>query len=393
MPRVSRGPYLKLRKRAGARTLWYIHDSGRWIATGVSAEDDAGARQAFSDYLMQNISPTDFKQQAPTEFSISDVVILYATDRVPKQRRPDEARIRLTRIVEFFGDMACDDINPSTTDAFVRWRTHSGQPGKGEPPRVRKPVKDVSARRELEDLRSALHHAWKSRKISQDIPIEMPPKSRPRERWLTVSEAARLLLGAIGFILAPCCDVATKKEQWRIWRREPMAISRHLARFILIGLRTGTRHDAILAMGWEQHDKGGFFDLEHRVMFRAEAGARQTKKRRTPAPIPDKLLRHLVRWKRQSDGGFVITHARTGDDRLLRIHGTFRRAVARAGLGPEVTPHILRHTCATWLMQRGRPAWEVGGFLGMTLKMVEDNYGHHSPHHLRDTANAKPSHN
>lgn len=388
MPRVSRGPYLKLRKREGAQALWYIIDGDKRTATGHDAEDADGARQALTDYLSNDVTRSDFKQQAPGSFFVAEAVILYATDCVPTQRRPDEAGMRLTRIVEFFGEMSCDQITPSTTSAYVRWRTHSGNPGKGEPPRVRKAVKDVSARRELEDLRAALRHAWKSRKISVEIPVTLPPKSQPRERWLTESEASRLLLGAFGFVLASCSDVTTKQEQWKIWRREPMVTSRHLVRFILIGLRTGTRHDAILAMGWEQHDKGGFFDLEHRLMFRAEAGARQTKKRRTPAPIPDNLLRHLPRWKRLADGPFVISHASTHGERLLRIHGAFRRAVERAGLGPEVTPHILRHTCVTWLMQRGRPIWEVAGFTGMTAEMVEQNYGHHAPQHLRDTANA-----
>ncbi|MBV9520966.1 MAG: hypothetical protein JO068_22920 [Hyphomicrobiales bacterium] len=39
-----------------------------------------------------------------------------------------------------------------------------------------------------------------------------------------------------------------------------------------------------------------------------------------------------------------------------------------AGLGPEVTPHCLRHTCATWMMQRRVPRWEVVGYLGISEK-------------------------
>jgi integrase len=388
MPRISRGPYLKLRKRAGAKTLWYIHDSGRWIATGVSAEDGAGARQAFSDYLAQHISPTDFKQQTPTNLSVSEVVILYATDSVPNQSRPDEARMRLTRIVEFFGDMACEEITPSTTKAYERWRTHAGGVKHNEPPRRDRAVKTVTARRELVDLQSALRHAWKSRKLSVEIPVTLPPAGQPRDRWLTRSEAARLLLGAMGFILAPCSDVASRTERWIIWRRAPEVTSRHICRFILIGLRTGTRHDAILAMGWHQHLGGGFFDLENQMMFRAASGKAQTKKRQTPTPIPKSLARHLPRWKRLSDSLFVVSATGHGDERQKRIHKAFSRAVARSGLDRSVTPHVLRHTCATWLMQRGRPAWEVAGFLGMTVAMIERVYGHHSPSYLRETADA-----
>jgi hypothetical protein len=53
-----------------------------------------------------------------------------------------------------------------------------------------------------------------------------------------------------------------------------------------------------------------------------------------------------------------------------------------------VTPHTLRHTAATWLMQRGVPIWEAAGFLGMSLEVLQDTYGHHHPHYLQGAAAA-----
>ena len=66
----------------------------------------------------------------------------------------------------------------------------------------------------------------------------------------------------------------------------------------------------------------------------------------------------------------------------------FNGARDHAGLGPDVTPHTLRHTCATWLVQAGRPLWEVAGYLGMTVEMIERVYGHHNEDHLRAAARA-----
>ena len=53
-----------------------------------------------------------------------------------------------------------------------------------------------------------------------------------------------------------------------------------------------------------------------------------------------------------------------------------------------VSPHVLRHTCATWLMQAGVPMWEAAGFLSMTRETLERVYGHHHPDHLREAADA-----
>jgi Phage integrase family len=55
----------------------------------------------------------------------------------------------------------------------------------------------------------------------------------------------------------------------------------------------------------------------------------------------------------------------------------FKTAVGLAHLPGKVTPHTLRHTAATWLMQRGVSIWEAAGFLGMSPEVLQDTYGHH----------------
>ena len=53
------------------------------------------------------------------------------------------------------------------------------------------------------------------------------------------------------------------------------------------------------------------------------------------------------------------------------------------GLGQEVTPHILRHTCATMLLQLGVSVYDVAGVIGTTEDVVRRTYGHHAHDHLR----------
>jgi integrase len=73
---------------------------------------------------------------------------------------------------------------------------------------------------------------------------------------------------------------------------------------------------------------------------------------------------------------------------VANIHKAFGAVVEDAGLGPDVTPHVLRHTAATWLMQAGVDVWEAAGFLGMTVEMLSQRYGHHHPDHLSGAKNA-----
>jgi integrase len=70
------------------------------------------------------------------------------------------------------------------------------------------------------------------------------------------------------------------------------------------------------------------------------------------------------------------------------VRTAFSHAVELAGLDDDVTPHTLRHTCATWLMRAGVDKWEAAGFLGMTVEMLHRLYGHHHPNHLRTATEA-----
>jgi integrase len=87
---------------------------------------------------------------------------------------------------------------------------------------------------------------------------------------------------------------------------------------------------------------------------------------------------------RGTEMGFVINDngARLGD-----VKRGFASACRHAGL-EGASPHTLRHTAATWLMQAGVDIWEASGFLAMTRETLERVYGHHHPDYLRNAADA-----
>src|SRR3982074_1775902 len=85
---------------------------------------------------------------------------------------------------------------------------------------------------------------------------------------------------------------------------------------------------------------------------------------------------HFVEWNSKP-----VSSVKTGFGSAVRIAGL------DVTVG-NVTPHTLRHTAATWLMQRAAPMWEAAGFLGMSEKTLRDTYGHHHPDHLRRAADA-----
>lgn len=214
-----------------------------------------------------------------------------------------------------------------------------------------------TSRRELGVLRAAINHAHREGRLTRTVAVHLPDGGEPRDRWLTRAEAGALLWAAL---------------------REPR-VRFYLPLFILIGLYSGARKEAILSLRWSQVNLAA-----DRIDFNAP-GAQRSNKRRSKIPIPSRQLPHLRRArKRGTDIGFVVHE---NGVRLKDIKRGFASACRRAGL-ERVSPHTLRHTCATWLMQAGVPKWEAAGFLGMTLETLERVYGHHHPDHLREAAEA-----
>ena len=366
MPRRAKGARLYLRSRKGRPSVWVILDGPVEVSTGCGEHDRGEAEKALERYLTEKHRP-EWHRGSPAEVAVADVLAFYGEHRAPELTHPELVGYHLMPLLDFFGDKLCAFIDASSCRAYWRGRME-GKIGK-------RAVKQGTARRELETLQAALRFAYQSNKLAFPVPVTLPEKAPPRERWLTRSEAAALIAGALGIMPVAYDLVSRKPSKWgRMFRP-----SYHVARFILIGLYSGTRHEAILNMRWKQNSQGGWFDLDHGIMYRRGQGQAETNKRRPPVPIHENLAAHVERWRRITIHGPVEYHG----DLIKKEKKGFARARILAGLDESVTPHVLRHTCATWMLQRGISTWEVAGFLGTSEKVIRETYGHHSPNHLK----------
>jgi integrase len=372
MPRPRKGARLWLRPerrdRSGrlvTRATWIILDEGGHIATGCAAREADAAERRLADYIARKYRPAR-RERDIDGIDVADVLSIYHDDRWARLANPKKFDERIGRLNEFWGGKMLADVTGASCREYVLWRGSSG-----------------GARRDLEDLRAAINHHARQGYHRGVVGVPLPEKGRPRDRWLTRDEAAQLL--------RTCWRT---REVQRLHRgasagervetsRYPL---RHLARFILIGLYTGTRASAIAAASPYRAEGRSFVDLERGIFYRLADGQRATNKRQPPVPVPPRLLAHLRRWARRgiADEHFVEWNGKP----VKSVKTAFASAVKRAQLSGKVTPHTLRHTAATWLMQAGVDKWEAAGFLGMSVEMLDRVYGHHHPDHLKVAARA-----
>jgi len=382
MPRPAKGARLWLRpKRRNPdgtlreRAVWVIRDGARKISTGCSAEDRDGAERALVEHFARKYQPSRVRGRHPSEILIADVLAIYLTDVAPRHSREDETKQRILTLDAWWGDRTLADVTGANCRAYVAHRT--SQPWKSaKPEETGRPARNVTAgaRRELEDLRAAINHHRREGLCSEVVSVVLPPRPLARERWLTRPEAARLL--------------------WAAWRAKQVmrdkktvrAVGRHVARFILVAVYTGTRSSAVCEAALMPTIGRGHVDLERGVFYRRAIGRRETKKRQPPVKLPPRLLAHLRRWERLQLSRVAVVEWNRKP--IKSVRKGFEAAVGAAGLGPEVTPHTLRHTAATWLMQRGVDLWQAAGFLGMTVQQLERGYGHHHPDYQEEAVAA-----
>jgi integrase len=368
----ERNPDGTLRKRA----VWVIRDGPRKISTGCAAQDRAGAEQAVGEYLANKYEPNRARGRHPSEILIADVLAIYLKDVAPRHARESETKQRVLTLDSWWADRTLADVNGANCRAYVEYRT--SQPWKSAKPewtkRAPHMVTAAAARRELEDLRAAINHHRREGLCSEIVSVALPEKPLPREDWLTRSEAARLL------------RAAWRAKQIMRDKKTKRVVGRHIAPFILVGLYSGTRSSAICGAALMPTVGRGHVDLDRGVFYRRGIGRRQTKKRQPPVKLAPRLLAHLRRWHRLELSKKCVVEWNGAPVKSVRKG--FAAAVRAAGLEGKVTPHILRHTCATWLMQSGVDLWDAAGFLGMTVKQLEETYGHHHPDYQREAAEA-----
>jgi integrase len=362
----------RLRKRA----VWVIRDGARKIGTGCARGDREGAERALGKYIASKYQPSKRRDRDPAETLVLDVLNLYLTEVAPKHKRPEETKQRILKLADFWQPYTLDDITGDLCRNYVKWRV--GQQWKSSKPektdRPARTVTEASARRELEDLRAAINHHVCEGRCSRLISIVLPEKSEPRPDWLTRSKAARLI--------------------WAAWRAKQIFqdqntqrdVGKHIARFVLVGLYTGSRHAAICGAAFHPAIGRGYVDLKNGMFYRRAKEVAETKKRQPSIRLPGRLLAHLRRWQRLG----ISTHSviEWNGKPVRSVRKGFASAVRVAGLEKATTPHILRHTAATWAMQNGGDIWQIAGYLGMTVETLQTVYGHHHPDYQEDAMDA-----
>jgi len=291
------------------------------------------------------------------------VIAIYLIDVAPGLARPRQIAERAERLLAWWGERTLADITGAACRAYAAAREGQGPDVKGG-----KKGTGGGARRDLEDLSAAIGHHHKEGGHRENVRVVLPPRGLARQRWLTRDEAARLL--------RVCWRTRSAERDDPRAPKAAIYPLRHLCRFLLFGLYTGSRPGAILNASWLPGPRRSFVDLENGVFHRRGDGAPETQKRQPTVRLSPRLAAHLRRW-RAADLKKGRAHLVMYDGAPVQsVKVALGRAVELAGLDSGVTAYTLRHSCASWLVKKGLETRRIADFLGTSEAMIIKHYGH-----------------
>ncbi len=358
MSRRRRPPRLWLKPaERGRDAAWIIRDGAKRRSTGCGEPDLEGAQRALARYISEKFEPPKGLGQA---LLVTEVVACYLKDYAVHSKSEEFLRHTAAPILKWWSGKTLGEVNGTNCRRYVAWRTSQTRRTRGKSKKPKVKISDQTARHDLKTLRAALHWYKAEREPALIVPaVTLPKKAPPRsEYWLSRSEMAARLRAA-------------RKDKR----------THHVARVLLIGYYSGTRPGAILRLRWLPSADAGWFDLDAGVLHRRGSQTRITNKRQPPARIHARLLPHLRRWRslnmdRAPPITSVIHYRGEPVQKLRRSWDTVARL---AGATRKDGPHILRHSCCTWLMQAGVDVYEVSGYTGVSVETLLEVYGHHHP--------------
>jgi integrase len=336
-------PNYRLARRGNRFYVRWWQD-GAWQRVSTGETDKRRATIWLAQFVAGRGTPTP-----PEQPTVSMILDGYLADRKPVVLGYGALEVVAKALRRHLGDLQPDHLTKERVRFYTSRRRAEGHMVGPMHARRKKPTQDGTIIKELVTLRAALKWALGEKWIV-DIPhIAVPRQPPPRERWLTREEADRLLANA----LAP-----------------------HVRVFLSLALYTAARAAALLDLTWDR------VSLDARLIdFEPVSGG----KRRTPVPIGDKLLPVLKQAREAATCHYVVEH---GGERVASVKTGTRAAARRAAL-PGVTPHVLRHTAATWMVMARVPMDEVSRFLGHSdVRVTQRTYAKYSPDYLRSAVDA-----
>ena len=215
----------------------------------------------------------------------------------------------------------------------------------------------------------------------------MVSRYQARKDLINLSSAFNKALAENYVIANPCAEI----KRIKIPEKQPLFFSaseletllftiddKDIRDLVIFAVNTGLRRTELLTLSWEQvnfKDKLVILDNRNNLT--------KSKKIRT-IPLNLSAMQVVVERERAKTCNYIFTHLgkKIAPDKITRL---FKEYVKSAEVNPQLNFHSLRHTFASWLVQKGVSIYQVSKLLGHADIKTTEVYSHLRAEDLRES--------
>jgi len=333
------------------------------LALGTSRKDVA--RRKLSDLERQHregtFDPWNPDRAAPERLTVEQAKKAFMQSRShlrPKSRREYRSVIRTWQRRQLPATLNVKDVGESHLRPFV----------------YSPDVKPATRAYRYRHLRAFLNWCAKTGHV-EESPLDgvaAPKKGKKVPEFLTNEQLERLLR-------AVDADAELKDAENQLRDGEVVWIKDA----VLLAVCSGLRRSEVVNLRWRDVDfDSGFLT----VRDNEQSGHRTKSGDERAVPIAGEASGVLRRLhveaeanRRGEPSGYVLRNQTGGQLSADYMSRTFKKYVRVAKLPDGIHFHSLRHTCASWLAQKGTPMRVIQGILGHASLSTTERYSHLQP--------------
>ncbi len=332
----------------------------------LTPEEARGEARKLLGAVARGGDPAEERAATRREITVAELIELYEEEGCVVQRgfrqgQPMKATTKaftLARlrhhVVPLLGKRRVSDLGPGDIERFVkevaggktardqRIDGHNGKRAK----RVIVKGGEGAARKVVRDFSAVLSFA-KRRGLSTINPVgdaAVRKTDGKRDRYLSFDEIKRL--GAALITL------------------ENEGMNKKAANIVRLWMLTGCRRDEIAGLKWSEVDfEAGLLRLD------------DTKTGKSIRPLGS-AARTILAGITKREGTLYVFPAELGNSHFVGTSSLWSRIRDRAGLGFDVTPHVLRHSVGTLAASAGESLLIIGAMLGHRNPRSTAGYAH-----------------
>lgn len=324
-----------LSKRNGIYYIFYNNDSGKrtCISTKSNLKSEAlkflsGFKNELEKRKAQKTIPISLKEFANQFRSHSALIHSYKTGK--------DYQFVFKKLIESVGNIPLTDLSETLISNYLKVRTQ---------------ISIYTAAKDLRYFKSAFNYA-----VNQKY-LLVNPCSKIKN--IKAPERQPLFMTANEFetLLAVIDDKVIKD-------------------IVIFAINTGLRLMEILTLQWNQ------VNFKDRYVILDNVNHITKSKRIRSVPLNINALQVLTERERETKGKFVFSY----NDEILKgdfVSKKFKKYVIKAKLNPKLKFHSLRHSFASWLVQKGISIYQVSQLLGHSDLKVTQIYSHLTPDNLK----------